>query len=301
MSADAAVQEIAEAARLVGLNAPRLEDPARVPSLLPWRDLPLPSVRGQVAQRFYLAAEILADAMTPTSMVVTTSLTGSGSAWPSVMVNRDHLVVTTGAGSGPWPTVGVVVVGYTHQRTTFTRQLRASARAVEGELSFEELFRQFTERLLTVAPAEPKPRQSKAFQAFTELKTWLNLTTVEAAELVGVKRTTPSAWARDGREPRPSSGRRLYQIHSIVRAVVRDLGEDTATRWLESGAPSPRDLILGGQIEAAARSAERLLIGPEPLAGPAPGSLIEEPQDRASLPAASIRPRRTRKRKDKRS
>ncbi|MFL5962590.1 MAG: helix-turn-helix domain-containing protein [Gaiellaceae bacterium] len=112
---------------------------------------------------------------------------------------------------------------------------------------------------LKVVEARPKPK-SRAFKMFNELREWLNLTTQETATLVGVGRTTPLAWERDGREPQPAHARQLYQVHSIVGSLVKRLGADPAIEWLERGEPSLRERLERGEIAQVARDAERILL-----------------------------------------
>ncbi len=66
-------------------------------------------------------------------------------------------------------------------------------------------------RASAALPSAPiAPPTSAAFRAFSELRGWLLLTADEAADLIGVGRTTPNAWARSGFEPRPKTARVLY-------------------------------------------------------------------------------------------
>jgi len=120
-----------------------------------------------------------------------------------------------------------------------------------------------------------RAKPSKAFAAFDDLRQWLRLSSEEAAKLIGVGRTTPLSWEREGHEPRPATARRLYQLHTLVSAVVERVGEPAAIRWLESGSPSPHDLIIGGRFDEAARSAEELLIGRRPAMTLEPGALCQ--------------------------
>jgi hypothetical protein len=282
----------AEAGRMVGLEAAEPFDPARH---FACHGFVGRTARRPQVQLFYLATEILAEVATPTSFTVTSLFDEAALNWWSFSREApDITTFETGLGKVVSLAQADLVFGYNHQRTSVTRELRAASRAVEGDLSFEDLFDEVASQL---AERLANKHRSDAFQAFVELKTWLKLNTAEAAELVGVKRTTPHAWAREGRKPQPSNARRLSQLHSIVKALVRALGEDEATRWLEAGDPSARELLLSGDVEAAAKSAEELLIGHEPLAGPAPGSLIEERAEHVVVPAASVRQRGYRKRR----
>jgi len=132
-----------------------------------------------------------------------------------------------------------------------------------------------------------------AFTAFTELSRWLRLTVDDTAQLVGVGRTTPYTWQRDGREPQPATARRLYQVHALVAALIQELGQARAIAWLEGGEPSPRQLLLTGDLESVMRAARPLIFGQAAQRMPAPGSLVVE-VDAPSLPAGPVAGRRRR-------
>lgn len=140
-----------------------------------------------------------------------------------------------------------------------------------------------------------RAKPSKAFAAFDDLRRWLRLGSEEAAKLIGVGRTTPLAWEREGHEPRPATARRLYQLHTLVSAIVERLGEPAAIRWLESGSPSPHELIISGQFAEAARSAEDVLIGRRPATTLEPGALIDESHETRLAEAVSTRRRGARR------
>jgi transcriptional regulator with XRE-family HTH domain len=143
-------------------------------------------------------------------------------------------------------------------------------------------------------------RGSRAFEMFSELRDWLNLTTQQTASLVGIGRTTALAWERDGREPRAAHARRLYQVHSIIGALVKRLGRDAATEWLELGTPSPQELLERGDITDVARSAEQILLHRrKPTDAPEREALVvdEIDGDAASTVVALRGTRRRRRRK----
>lgn len=106
------------------------------------------------------------------------------------------------------------------------------------------------------AHVDAQPRSS-AFRAFKELAVWLNRTERETAQLVGVGRTTPYTWERDGREPRPRSARRLYETHAFVRQLVLSMGKQDAESALgRGGGDSALTLIASNRVaEAEARFA----------------------------------------------
>jgi hypothetical protein len=132
---------------------------------------------------------------------------------------------------------------------------------------------------------------SPAFRAFSELREWLSLSVPDAAELVGVGRTTPNSWERDGREPRPRLARRLYQLHALIGSLVRRHGVERTRVWLERGEPSPLSLMGRESIGAFADAVEAEVMGaPEP-ARPAPGSEIAEEPNVAVVPPGGTRRR----------
>jgi DNA-binding XRE family transcriptional regulator len=141
----------------------------------------------------------------------------------------------------------------------------------------------------------PTTKTSRAFEMFTELREWLNLTTEEAAALIGVGRTTPLAWERAGHEPRPATARRLYQAHSIVQGLVKRLGQDAATEWLERGSPSPRHLLERGEITAVARAAERILVNRQARSTLPDRNAITGEEGGVVVPLAAPRRRRRRR------
>ena len=286
MTVTAAAERIAEATRLLRTPEPNAVLPFDYPSTAP-------SSGHLQADRFYVLADLIAHALTPraespldlTFGIVGPALTlfphGGGT---TILVDTWHPALSEGIRT--WSGVSLT------QSTAFSFRLDAAARAVEGSLPFDELTGGISAATLTTSPP---PKGSKAFRAFTELRRWLGLTADDAADLVGVGRTTPNAWAREGREPRPASARRLYQLHSVVSALVHRFGEGGAIHWLETGEPSPRDLIVAGNLQEVTRAAERALIGDMPLVGPAPGSLIEETSAPMPIPFAPRVRRRTRR------
>lgn len=89
---------------------------------------------------------------------------------------------------------------------------------------------------------------SLAFGAFKDLMRWLEATDREVADMVGIGRTTPYTWSREGREPRRSTVRKLFQAHSLISALVDALGEDAAIRWISIEHPDHRESLLAGNL-----------------------------------------------------
>lgn len=131
----------------------------------------------------------------------------------------------------------------------------------------------------SLAPAAPE-ESSKAFVAFTELRLWLNMSVEEAADLIGVGRTTPvTSWEAKGHEPRPKKARRLYQLHAAVGAVIDQIGEERAHYWLHAGSPAPAGLMREPDLSAFADAVERLAIRNRKRFGPAAGSDVGPRED----------------------
>lgn len=100
-----------------------------------------------------------------------------------------------------------------------------------------------------VARRRARPHEpSRAYQSCKDLASWLNMTDEEVAAIVGVGRTTPYAWKR-GAEPRPAAARPLYQLHAVVRALHKRLGQARLEDWLGHGKPYPRKLLEQGNID----------------------------------------------------
>jgi DNA-binding transcriptional regulator YiaG len=201
---------------------------------------------------FVLASEILDRKLTPTF-----EPTKKDELFTDEIFNADTVAVYVMRHAGPW------------SRTPTCNSI--------PDLLFEQAHRP---ELRVVEVKSPQRPTSIAFTMFDEIREWLSLTTDETARLVGVGRTTPLAWEREGREPRPASARRLYQVHSIVSALVMRVGEPAAVEWLERGDPSPRHRLEQGEITSVAREVERILLQREPRSElPARDELVVEDED----------------------
>jgi hypothetical protein len=67
----------------------------------------------------------------------------------------------------------------------------------------------------------------------------LELTQVEAVELVGLSERTYYHWqANPTVQPRRSSVENLSRVHALVEGLVTDLGEEWARMWLRQGSPA---------------------------------------------------------------
>lgn len=137
--------------------------------------------------------------------------------------------------------------------------------------------------------SENVPRAYRAFKAIGDL---LEATDEEVAAAVGIGRTTPYGWLRDRREPRRGNARRIYEYHSVLVALENALGRDGLHRWLFDGKPSPRALMLEGNLAEAERRAHEILFAGGPGRSDLEWRLEEEASDHGShRPAGSSRRR----------
>jgi hypothetical protein len=107
----------------------------------------------------------------------------------------------------------------------------------------------------------PTRLQSRAWVAFTELAGWLGIGKVATAALLGVSRGTTIAWKRGG-APQPANERRLNRTHTVVKTLIRRMGLPEARNWLESGTPSPLELLGDGDFEAFDKVASAVVFDP---------------------------------------
>lgn len=94
------------------------------------------------------------------------------------------------------------------------------------------------------AVSDPPP----AYEAFKDLGRWLDADDAAIADMVGVGRTTPYAWKRDGREPRAATTQRIYEYHATLDSLRRRLGISGLRRWTHEGVASRRDMLLAGDL-----------------------------------------------------
>jgi hypothetical protein len=211
-------------------------------------------------------------------------------SWPHVAWSRDianepayHVDVL------PAKRLGMLAAGKTHL-------LAAALGLVEADTVI-------TTPTQIVAPEHAADEsKSPAFAAFKDLCRWLVMTDAEISDLVGVGRTTPYSWIRDDHEPRAATVRRLYQIHALVSAVAKRLGDEETRKWFSAGSPTPTELLAQGDVDTFGRVAHDLLFGrgdkrrealdawrPEDDVAPGPGA-----QRRAALRPARRGARRGR-------
>jgi len=101
--------------------------------------------------------------------------------------------------------------------------------------------------------------ESPAHRAFKDLGGWLAAEDGEIADMVGIGRTTPYAWRREGHEPRTGTVQRLYEYHATLDSVRRRLGGPAFRGWLHEGVPPRRDALLAGRLESLDADIHELL------------------------------------------
>ena len=117
---------------------------------------------------------------------------------------------------------------------------------------------------VAAAPARRARYQppSRAYNSFTELSEWLEMSIEELGAIVGVSRGTISTSWKNGNEPRKRAGaRRLFQLHGLVAALHGVLGDDL-TVWLRRGSPCPLKLLENGRIDRFERVADAVIFPP---------------------------------------
>jgi hypothetical protein len=102
--------------------------------------------------------------------------------------------------------------------------------------------------LPTSLPADPRARE--ALEAVSDLGSWLQLSSDHVADIAQFSLRSLRYWSA-GKSPRPSTVRRLFEIHALVRSVVRTLGRSQAYEWFATvnrNGSSRLDLLaqLGG-------------------------------------------------------
>jgi len=149
-------------------------------------------------------------------------------------------------------------------------------------------------------PVDPATSDPPAYAAFKALGSWLNADDAAIADMVGVGRTTPYTWKRDGREPRVGTSQRIYEYHATVDALRRRLGIGGLRRWLHEGVMPRRNVLLAGEIERLERDVHEALFRRAPSqrvdlgAAPDDTAPAAAAQGGRSLRPSGRRPRRSR-------
>jgi hypothetical protein len=174
-----------------------------------------------------------------------------------------------------WPNLLILDDPYTEPTGTVTYDIALLPLRIAGP-----------EATATPEPDMPAPTGNlgaRAYAAFKDLGRWLMLDDPTVARMVGIKRTTPYAWVRESREPRPATVRLLLQHHAVVAAVVDRLGTDGAWAWLAAGSPNPVELLLAGRLDAVDEQVGELVFARTVATPPAGGYLPEHDDDPAPL------------------
>lgn len=138
-----------------------------------------------------------------------------------------------------------------------------------------------------------------AFEAFKALGRWLDADDGAVADMVGVGRTTPYTWKRDGREPRRATAQRIYEHHATLDALRRRLGIAGLRRWLHEGIAPRRNTLLAGDLEHLEGDVHAVLFRREPAqridlaAAPEDSTPAEVMRGERPLRPSARRPRRS--------
>lgn len=147
------------------------------------------------------------------------------------------------------------------QGTAFLRHFDGHA-VIDDRYAWSDVPNVYRVRGALVTAARRRARHhppSRAYRAFRELRDWLEMSDDELAKIVEVSRTTVSMSWRNGVEPHnKAKARRLYELHSVVSALHRVLGNDLAG-WVKRGRPCPLKLLEQKKYERFERSADAVI------------------------------------------
>lgn len=82
-----------------------------------------------------------------------------------------------------------------------------------------------------LAPAAPPTRAQAALTAVSDIQRWLAIGQDQVAELAGYAPRSVKNW-RKGMDPYPTTVRRLFDLHALLRSLDRSIGTDGARLWL---------------------------------------------------------------------
>jgi transcriptional regulator with XRE-family HTH domain len=117
---------------------------------------------------------------------------------------------------------------------------------------------------------------ASALSILDAVRSELGLTIDEVARATGIGYSTLHYWRRTGAEPRRSTVRNLWRLHSVGSSIVRMLGHDEALGWLQAGAPSPYQCLLAGDIDRVEDLLSRWLFDQPALRQREPAVSIED-------------------------
>ncbi len=87
------------------------------------------------------------------------------------------------------------------------------------------------------APLLSSSRRQRAVEAIDQIRRLCDLSDERAADLTGVARGTLRSWRAGSREPYPATTRHLFEVDSLVSALVRSIGWEPTRDWLLQPAP----------------------------------------------------------------
>lgn len=162
---------------------------------------------------------------------------------------------------GPPRQVRLRGVAQAEERTPVVQRFRGNA-ILEESYSWADMPSVFRVHGLVEPAAKRRARHmppSRAYNAFTELAAWLEMSHDELAKIVDVSRTTVSMSWKKGVEPHnKAKARRIYELHSVVAALHTTLGPDLAG-WLKHGRPCPLKLLEQQKYERFERRADEMI------------------------------------------
>jgi excisionase family DNA binding protein len=127
--------------------------------------------------------------------------------------------------------------------------------------------------------------------AYQRLREALPLTDDELADVLGVGRTTPYKWTREGSSPRVQTLRFIVRLDAIVRGLLASRARAEFDEWLVVGDPAPVQLLRDHAIDEFERRANAAIFTQSP--GRAVGYEVEAPPlPRRTVTVPGIAPRR---------
>ena len=89
----------------------------------------------------------------------------------------------------------------------------------------------------TEAPQPLSSRRQRAIEAIDQIRRLCDVSDERAADLMGVARGTLRSWRAGSREPYPATTRHLFEVESVISALVRSMGPEAARDWLLERGP----------------------------------------------------------------
>lgn len=152
------------------------------------------------------------------------------------------------------------------QSATRRRELRQEYANIEA---FERRFRALavgSDYDVARHPAADGEHRRQAYwgRVRSELQTWFNVSLEDLANLLGIAKATLIYIDRSGRSPRPSTTRKLMDVHAIASALIANRGNEVGRTWLSrdglaalrDGGVAALDRAVSAAIYARRRSAD---------------------------------------------